>query len=353
MYNKRTRRFKKGGRLVDDKKAMVLSQIKEVHHHADELAKVLANMDTVDAWVVGKMERATTDLSDITHYLDGTTEYADGGMMSDNTFDNILMDYGFKKTKTFSGKRFFSNGKNDGGLMARGGKTYNQLLEDFNVDDLDDFESMRFKQMTNNGVPKATAIELLINEVEGDYSQLSPKLARLAKKQNKMMANGGIADGNKFKYMMLGRLKQDNDYYLGYGNRSPKNLWAGNVKDQISEMKKLWNELPNDQKPEWLSMEDILRYEKEMSNEMGSNQQTEIVVVTRMESEEGKVGRRIPFRYMVGESDIEKAKKIATDYFKKNDDVDLIIEEILTDEEYRDKYLNPNKKMAIKDLKKH
>ena len=39
-------------------------------------------MDTVDAWVVGKMERATTDLSDITHYLDGTTEYAKGGMMA-------------------------------------------------------------------------------------------------------------------------------------------------------------------------------------------------------------------------------------------------------------------------------
>ena len=79
--NKRKRRFKKGG-AIDDKKAMVLSQIKEVHHHADELAKVLANMDTVDAWVVGKMERATTDLSDITHYLDGTTEYAKGGMMA-------------------------------------------------------------------------------------------------------------------------------------------------------------------------------------------------------------------------------------------------------------------------------
>ena len=39
-------------------------------------------------------------------------QYAEGGMMSDNTFDNILMDYGFKKTKTFSGIRFFSNEKN-------------------------------------------------------------------------------------------------------------------------------------------------------------------------------------------------------------------------------------------------
>jgi len=78
-----------------------------------------------------------------------------------------------------------------GGLMARGGKTYNQLLEDFNVDDLDDFESMRFEQMTKSGIPKAIAIELLINEVEGDYSQLSPSLVRVAKKQNKMMADGG------------------------------------------------------------------------------------------------------------------------------------------------------------------
>jgi hypothetical protein len=89
--NKRKRRFKKGG-AIDDKKAMVLSQIKEVHHHADELAKVLANMDTVDAWVVGKMERATTDLSDITHYLDGTTEYAKGGMM-DKAKYNLSFNY--------------------------------------------------------------------------------------------------------------------------------------------------------------------------------------------------------------------------------------------------------------------
>jgi len=82
MKYRSRKRYGHGGN-IDDKKAMVLSQIKEVHHHADELAKVLAKMDTVDAWVVGKMERATTDLSDITHYLDGTSEYmANGGMMA-------------------------------------------------------------------------------------------------------------------------------------------------------------------------------------------------------------------------------------------------------------------------------
>lgn len=85
---------------IDDKKAMILSQIKEVHHHADELEKVLANMDTVDAWVVGKMERATTDLSDITHYLDGTTEYARGGEVRYNIKGNNFSD------KIENGKKF-------------------------------------------------------------------------------------------------------------------------------------------------------------------------------------------------------------------------------------------------------
>lgn len=77
-----------------------------------------------------------------------------------------------------------------GGIMERGGKTYNQLLEDFNVDDLDDYESMMFKRMTDKGMSKEKALEILINQVEGDYSQLSPKLARVAKKQGTMEMGG-------------------------------------------------------------------------------------------------------------------------------------------------------------------
>lgn len=50
---------------------MVLSQVKSVQHHADELAKIVKNNPNIEAWVVAKMQRATTDLSDITHYLDG------------------------------------------------------------------------------------------------------------------------------------------------------------------------------------------------------------------------------------------------------------------------------------------
>ena len=69
---------------------------------------------------------------------------------------------------------------------------------------------------------------------------------------------------NEFIYMMLSRLQGDCNYYLGKGNRCKKHLWAGDAKAQIKEMKKLYNELPDDQKPEWLTWEQILKYETEM-----------------------------------------------------------------------------------------
>lgn len=68
-----------------------------------------------------------------------------------------------------------------------------------------------------------------------------------------------------FRYQMLSRLQSDCDYYLGNGNRHPKHLWAGNEKDQIACMKALWNSFPADGKPEWLSLEQIDGYEKQLA----------------------------------------------------------------------------------------
>lgn len=90
--------------------------------------------------------------------------------------------------------------------------------------------------------------------------------------QKAKLERGG--EVNKFDYMMLGRLQQDCEYYLGNGNRSEKNLWAKSVDAQIEEMKKIWNSLPIDKKPEWLTMEDILRYEKEMKSEYAKGGET-------------------------------------------------------------------------------
>jgi predicted ABC-type ATPase len=67
-----------------------------------------------------------------------------------------------------------------------------------------------------------------------------------------------------FNYQMLGRLQMDCDYFLGAGQGHEPHLHQGSVDTQIAEMKRIWNLLPEDGKPEWLSMEDILDYERKM-----------------------------------------------------------------------------------------
>lgn len=66
-------------------------------------------------------------------------------------------------------------------------------------------------------------------------------------------------------YNMLSRLQSDCDYFLGHGNRHTGALWAGDVAGQIAEMRKLWNSLPSDGKPEWLTWEQIDAYEAQMT----------------------------------------------------------------------------------------
>ena len=69
---------------------------------------------------------------------------------------------------------------------------------------------------------------------------------------------------SRFRYMLLGRLQSDCEYYLGYGNRSPKCLWAGNEAEQIEYMTKIHDSFGEDAKPEWLTMEQIKEYSREM-----------------------------------------------------------------------------------------
>ena len=71
-------------------------------------------------------------------------------------------------------------------------------------------------------------------------------------------------DQAKSNYMMLSRLKSDCDYYLGNGNRNPRNLWAGDEAKQIAKMREYYDKVPEE--PEWLTKEDIDDYEDKMIN---------------------------------------------------------------------------------------
>lgn len=70
----------------------------------------------------------------------------------------------------------------------------------------------------------------------------------------------------KFNYMMLGRLQADVKYFLGYGGGNVKHLYYDTIDEHIGEMKRLWNNFPNELKPEWLSYDEIEEYETQMKN---------------------------------------------------------------------------------------
>ena len=70
-----------------------------------------------------------------------------------------------------------------------------------------------------------------------------------------------------FRYMMLDRMRQDCEYYLNYGGRSAKVLWAKDEKQHIQNMKDVWNSFDENDKPEWLTIEEIEQFEKRMIGE--------------------------------------------------------------------------------------
>ena len=78
--------------------------------------------------------------------------------------------------------------------------------------------------------------------------------------------NDILNHGAEFRYQLLSRMKQDCDYYLGFGNRHPKHLWALCVTKHIEYMKQLWHSFADTEKPKWLTLEQIFAYEKAMAN---------------------------------------------------------------------------------------
>ena len=74
-----------------------------------------------------------------------------------------------------------------------------------------------------------------------------------------------LAHEDKFRYQMLSRMKMDCEYYLGNGSRHGQYLWMTmDPQGHIDAMRALWNSFDEDEKPEWLSIEQINRYADEM-----------------------------------------------------------------------------------------
>lgn len=81
---------------------------------------------------------------------------------------------------------------------------------------------------------------------------------------------------NQYNYMMLDRLRTDCDYFLGNGNGFIGHLYYKDVDKHITEMKKIYNSFSEEEKPEWINLKDIEKYETRMNELLEKNNEEEI-----------------------------------------------------------------------------
>ena len=80
----------------------------------------------------------------------------------------------------------------------------------------------------------------------------------------------------KFDYMMLDRLKSDCDYFLGNGDGFLGHLYYKNIDRHIEEMEKIYESFSNEEKPEWINLEDIKNYKEKMTKMLEKSEEEEI-----------------------------------------------------------------------------
>lgn len=72
--------------------------------------------------------------------------------------------------------------------------------------------------------------------------------------------------GPEFLYGLLSRMKSDCLYYLGYGGRNAKHLWALDERKHIDTMRNIYRHLCEiGGAPEWISAEEIETYAEQMA----------------------------------------------------------------------------------------
>jgi hypothetical protein len=101
--------YAKGGSIKETNKDMVANKATEIAHHAKELHETLEHSEDVPAWVVAKIERSATDISDVAHFLEGEgsdKKYAKGG-----TVESLLLV--LKDESNFNKAKLHFKGESD------------------------------------------------------------------------------------------------------------------------------------------------------------------------------------------------------------------------------------------------
>ena len=106
---KQGKHFEEGGEVEGEgheNKEMLENQSSAITHHAKELSDVVKKTKKVEPWVITKTQRASTDLSDVTHYLEGEKKgkYAHGGNITNSMRGEEDDEYGTFEVMKRGGK---------------------------------------------------------------------------------------------------------------------------------------------------------------------------------------------------------------------------------------------------------
>ena len=149
-------------------------------------------------------------------------------------------------------------------VYAKGGRLE---LENFDLTNLDPLEEMHYERMTKSGRTKEESLNIIINTVEGDYTQLTPELAKIAEKQTPqsewdahMRERDGYAKGGKISkawdkmYKHHTPKNEDEDTQVDFDLRELMDVY---LKDNNKNKEKAWQDFYEDHDKEEGSEEDF------------------------------------------------------------------------------------------------
>ena len=223
----------------------VVSDIQDKYNVTATAEFDTANTDNVIITLKGN----TLDLIDATSYLAKSIRRDDVDFSFDDTIkDNTVKCTISPKTKMESKVEDFSPEEKDIG------EDFINFCDDLNLDNNSEEAKEKYlKQYAIN--------EVEMNGIKDLENKLKMVRNAINYPKNKKVENNTNLEYN---YMLLDRLKQDCEYFLGNGNGNVDTLWAKDIDEQIAKMKELYNSFADDEKPEWITIEDINNYEKKM-----------------------------------------------------------------------------------------
>jgi hypothetical protein len=244
-YMRRAGLMKDGGDIEKGNLEMIKSNVKEIKHHADELEDQLKLNPEIEAWVLAKADRASTALSDITHYLDGK-KYALGGLTPGRFYkDNQGIEY------KFIGK--IDNGPKKGQLLFNDGK--NSVYKSLDEFDGAPKENKLFGFFADGGELKLKKNNLL------KYLQLFPNDAK-----SWNQATDELRDIARMSRMTYLEVDEKNYPALDFKQLKTPGEWNTKSKSYIKEM---YTRMSNKAKKEFLD-----NFEETFNDKMVSGGQT-------------------------------------------------------------------------------